>query len=338
MDKRGFTRGFTLLEVLAVLFIVSVLLTLTVPRLMTTIRNARLRADLANLSVLNRVTERYKIESEIFNDSFELFKSSATDSEKMLELVEKNYLDNLIEANIKEYDFIFRDDISRWHYTLYPIDDFYVFGENAIRLDSEVLLKGVGTLHGTTKEDHIELTNGIFFLPNPKVNYTVNVVAQLAKVLNPEETAYLGNGYGIYFETFIKEGTADHEKGYYLQFTRAWRTLGLLKRNHPNEETLLKSPTVGEEYYLEDNFPGDLQDEFPLNSDHWWFEKHEIKIISKSFLAGENNRLLNVYLDGAHIIKDFPYKSDVSNLEDNLIGIRILPSNSRVKIYSIKIS
>ncbi|HHW56716.1 MAG TPA: prepilin-type N-terminal cleavage/methylation domain-containing protein [Clostridia bacterium] len=55
-------RGFTLIELIVVIAILGILATIAVPRVTTSLSNAKTNADEANLKILQNAVERYYIE------------------------------------------------------------------------------------------------------------------------------------------------------------------------------------------------------------------------------------------------------------------------------------
>lgn len=79
MERRTGARGFTLVELLVVLAIISLLLTIGVPRYFRSVDKSREEALRANLAVTRHVLDKYYEDHGVYPDSLD-------------QLVEKHYL------------------------------------------------------------------------------------------------------------------------------------------------------------------------------------------------------------------------------------------------------
>lgn len=100
--KYNKNKGFTLIELLVVISIIAILSAFLVPSLAKSIERSKENTDIANLKILNDTSIIYKFEHSSTTD---LFEGLDNDQDRIIKLVNENYLDKLVKAQRKEYSF-----------------------------------------------------------------------------------------------------------------------------------------------------------------------------------------------------------------------------------------
>lgn len=113
-DKISNSFGFTLIELIVVIGIISIISSIAVPRIFDFIDRAKTSADQANLKTLNTATDYY-IASENLGEK--IFNEAESDKARMLLLADSDFLEKkLIEPQDKEAKYLWDLESQRWLY------------------------------------------------------------------------------------------------------------------------------------------------------------------------------------------------------------------------------
>lgn len=105
-------HGFTLIELIIVMAILSILTAVLLPSLTSYIESAQNATDLANLRSLNNVSQLYRLDSQPIPE--ELFLGLSNDSARMNALVTSGYLTSAITPKQKDKYFTWMSEIQQW--------------------------------------------------------------------------------------------------------------------------------------------------------------------------------------------------------------------------------
>ena len=104
--------GFTLIEVIVVVAILSIMSAVLIPNLTSYIENTQVATDLANLRSLNSVSQLYRLDSQPVSE--DLFLGLSNDAARMNTLVSEGYLTSPITPKQKDKYFTWKTDIQQW--------------------------------------------------------------------------------------------------------------------------------------------------------------------------------------------------------------------------------
>ncbi len=105
-------RGFTLLELIIVIAILSILVAVLIPTVSGYIDKANIATDTANLRTLNSISQLYRLESNPITE--EIFAGLGTDSSRMNALISDGYLNEAIIPKQKDKTFTWNTGVQQW--------------------------------------------------------------------------------------------------------------------------------------------------------------------------------------------------------------------------------
>jgi prepilin-type N-terminal cleavage/methylation domain-containing protein len=97
-------KGFTLIEILVVILIISILAAILIPRLVDITRLANEAVDKTKLHDLNLATSIYR--SEKGTEGTDIFEGISTDLLRMNKLVTEGYLQDILIPRLIEHEFV----------------------------------------------------------------------------------------------------------------------------------------------------------------------------------------------------------------------------------------
>ncbi len=112
MNRTKHTKGFTLVELVVVIAIVAILAAVAVPNFIGTTNHARLAADKATLTILNKATQLYRLMS----NGQDPFKIAGTSDNQLLKILhDAKYLtEEIIKPQTKDVSFVWDIDNEVW--------------------------------------------------------------------------------------------------------------------------------------------------------------------------------------------------------------------------------
>jgi prepilin-type N-terminal cleavage/methylation domain-containing protein len=306
--------GVTLLELLAVVVILGIIASIGIVVIGNLISNTRTKAYEETLSSLNIATENYALYERIVTD--DVFDGLETNSERISLLFSEGYISEVAQPNAP-YSYLWDVASQTWTLSSEEIEIVdtpgidYNFEEDSLTAVIEqggIITTGSFTDTGTS----IVTSYGLLFIDNNKSNYTVIVRAEL------DNHTY--GGYGIMFETLLDDNNKD--TGYILQIDRGYSGGEIIIR--PRIEGKEQNPI----YRFQVGF--DLNGDFVVsggitnNSNPWWSEAHDVKLVVEDIIDATNNKQISVYIDNMFIFsKAFISEITPSTLSENQTGLRV---------------
>lgn len=109
-------KGFTVVELVVVLAVLVILAAVTLPILYNYTDKARIASDEYTVSILNKVTEVYSVQEEIFTG--DVFEGIASDEDRMQKLIEEKYLYEIPIPIKEDASFVWDIASQKWIYSL----------------------------------------------------------------------------------------------------------------------------------------------------------------------------------------------------------------------------
>lgn len=153
-------KGFTLIELIIVIAIISILSAIIFPQFSPYIEKARITADQTTVRTLNTITSMYRIE----NTSSDPFLDGTKNSSELIEVLSnEGYLVENVEAQSKDatFDWVIEDE--RW-YLSFPDSSYLINLSDGLGLSGSLLgsWSGSQTYTGSSKDIVIpSLLNGV---------------------------------------------------------------------------------------------------------------------------------------------------------------------------------
>jgi prepilin-type N-terminal cleavage/methylation domain-containing protein len=324
-------QGYTLVELIVAMAVLSILAAIAVPRYFDFTDQARIKADLATVRMLNRATTLYRYHvtpPDPFTDA------TKNNQQLLQELVDGNFYSTIPEPQKNGAEFIWHRDTQEWLYSVYEVAENplkqYLFSK--MTKDSFIFNTwgGGGGSSWSINEEGLYVTgkgnHDLLFIGNNKNEYTLTTKFRLND--NPGDNG----GLGVFFETQLNQDNNNRDTGYILQFDRGLSEIVLRKRIDGNESgssdmLLARIGNRSTSTVINNNIP------YKTDST-WWEAEKELSIsVQESTVPGK--KLLTVSLDGEVLLKDFQIESDIQ-ASNNHTGFRAW-NNSPATIYDLTV-
>ena len=105
-------KGFTLIEILVVILIISILSAILIPRLTDITHSANAAVDKTKLHNLNLATSIYRSEKGI--EGTDIFEGISDDLLRMNKLVDEGYLEEILIPRLIEHEFVWDVTDQEW--------------------------------------------------------------------------------------------------------------------------------------------------------------------------------------------------------------------------------
>jgi prepilin-type N-terminal cleavage/methylation domain-containing protein len=303
-------KGFTIIELMIVISIISLISAIVIPKYSNITSEAKIANVRANLSNLNTAISLYKLKNESypdlvgneddlgdFTDAYS--KSKMPDTPYYLGGSKSNTVyssrsntggwlyiesDGEIYANLEDGTYSGDADTEIWsgesetsNSITYDFDDAdgLIFDSGSWAISED------GTLYSTGGD------TGYVFIENPYSEYTIDITATLLD---------LDDGYGLFIQS------EDDSSGYVLQFDYGLNAVVIRERDGDTEY----SPTyiISDEDYM---------------TDEWWTSEHDMSVSVTSNDDGTNS--VSVSIDGEEITDEDIIISE-STSDTNYTGFR----------------
>lgn len=295
MTGRSDPAGFTLLELVIAIVIISALAVIAVPRIGQILEGSKIKADLMSVSALNRATGYYGTNRPA--PGGDIFGGTGPDEARIALLVAEGFLEKPVEAQKSGTEFNWHIPTQRWLYSLYAVVDGHL---------SSYLFRNHhpdefgNTGNWSVTPEGFYSNHGLLFIPNGQDEYTIVTRAFLDEGTN--------GGYGILFETTLDDGNRD--TGYVLQFDRGYQGIIIRPRTNGSESSPILVVQNGHNPLI----PASRRDE-------WWTREHEITLQVRNVPGQTDRKSVTVYIGGERIIDNFVIESSVA-AANNFTGFR----------------
>ncbi len=280
------SKGLTLIELLIVMVITGIIATFAITAFGDTITNSKIEADSHNLMVLNKATYKYATTLTVTDD---IFDGLSNDEVRISELISSGFIDRKVEAQQESAYFEWNITNQKWTLNGGELSDTY-FDVSLESYDwsSHTIQEAQGNGVVSSNIDKWSTDDGLLendtgqsnlFMPITRETYTITVTAAL--------TAGSNGGYGIFFDTTLRDGDPDHDDGYVFQFDRGYAEGAMIVRPRNN----------GRESRPIWSLRANRTDLFPSESENpdWWTETHTIKIVVSN--VDDTTRKATFYID-----------------------------------------
>jgi general secretion pathway protein G len=324
-DFRKKNKGFTIIELLVIISVISILAAAFLPRLTGVIDKAKIanvREEFRNLR--NSMTIIYFGNNE-YPEDIEKIKKLELASENMLRGPNEEYYDYTNpDNNTQNY---------RFGYYFEKLDKILIL-ENGIIYwasafehdfadydDSFLAALDLSTGSWNAGEESIYTDGGEakIFMENNNDEYTL--------VSNAKMTSLNSNGYGIFLDTQLESNDPNNDSGFILQFDKGFG----------GGEVILRPRITGSEQGpgdqrldLDESISQYLSNNSDKTEEDYWHDEHEIKMEVRRVTAEDKE--VDVYIDGL-MVGTLEYESE--ELENAFTGFRTW--GSRTDFYNLDI-
>ncbi|MBS3991284.1 MAG: type II secretion system protein [Erysipelothrix sp.] len=312
-------KGFTLIELIVAIAIMSVLAAIIIPAVVSNVERANESADMTHVRQLNLATQIYRHSENILYEN--LLTNFANDDLRQDHLVNLGYLSTRVEAKSSQYDIEWNSQLKLWIYTKFEIAAIqqaqYLFPSLT---DMSIFRKGAD---GTSTSNNWALTSnglvgnvGSVFLENANEGYTIETTGRL------NNTSSSG-GFGVYVESSLTQsGSVVRDSGYIVQFDRGLGTGEIVVRRRTNgvESSPLVRSTIGVEN--------------KNTSPQWWNQNQELKVEVSPHPTDPTKKYLNVYVNGVKSVNNFVINANEDSSQ-NFTGVRGWSQSSTIENLTI---
>jgi prepilin-type N-terminal cleavage/methylation domain-containing protein len=314
MIKQFMRKGFTLIEIIVVIAILSIISGIAIPAVFRFIDNARIAADQANLQTLNSATIVYSYDIKVINN--DIFAGIQLDNERMQQLVAHKTLESAIIPLQRNAQFCWNVNNQIWLNSLLEVAEkswtSYLFGS--------MNLNDYRKTYTWSKSDAGFYSNyGLLFIDNNRSAYEIVTKAKLGA---GDYSAGTSGGFGILFDTSLTNDNKD--TGYILQIDRGFGGVIIRKRENGSE----KSPILTIKNAQNSLIPSN-------KTDAWWTTEHEIKLQVDNVAGQNGKKTLTITIDNTQIVDSFAFDSSI-DAANSFTGFRSWQAGTTYKELSIQ--
>lgn len=312
-------KGITIVELLAILVILAIIALVAVPSVNRLIENTRVRADLADVTMLNQATRLYQL-NQLDYPKTDIFEGISTNQGRQQALVDQGYLSRIISPRISGERFEWNIQDQVWVYTRFVQAQTITLPltlASAPLADYRRSTGSSGTANFTEDEDGWIGRVGLIYFDNPRPSYTLTLVARLHE--DPVDGRQQG-GYGILIEAqLVEDGSGFQDRGLILQFDRGYgRGAILIRERDPS-----LSNGEGSAIHIVNHQHPSLPDKNTPEGELWWASEHTLRLEVTAAGSGQpaNEKLLSFYINDQLIIDSWAFTSTVATSQ-NFTGLR----------------
>jgi prepilin-type N-terminal cleavage/methylation domain-containing protein len=311
--------GFTLIELIIVIALLGILAAMAVPRFSAFVDRGRIAADQATLRNLNTATCGYKILRR--PSTVDVFEGIHEDDQRMAVLVTEGFLNQVLEPQKPDAQFLWHTDAQKWLYSLFVVAEETSLHYDFKTTETEDFIYsdwgggGGGTWEVEENGLHTTGTNGsdLLFIGNGAEEYTLRTAFKLG-----DESGGSG-GMGMFFETILDADDENRDTGYILQFDRGYSEIILRKRVNGSESSSQGAEIV--QRIGNKSTSTTVNETIPDNDDSDWWEAEKEISITVTTSENEGKKRVSISLDGVEILTDFEIESDIDPM-NNHTGFR----------------
>ncbi len=285
-----------------------------------------------NIKVLDPNNYKYDFKIEL-DGTFELpnvsdYDDSTNDSGKYYYINSstrnrtRSFVLTIFNAQTPEREYGFTDKDASWgptdyHFGFMNLNQIFVEGGSAVGPQF------------TQSDGAISSAGGTLYVPNLRTYYTIETRAQIV-------TPGTGGGFGIFFDSAVTNLNAVSDTGFVLQFDRAYATGEITIRPRSNGSELSPVFRFPVGFDSSGNFvtSGGTKD----NTNPWWTEVHDIRIVIARHTHVTNNKSISVYVDGVFLFTYYYQSSNMgSQTNSSYTGFRTW-GGVRTEFYYLRIT